>query len=210
MNLSDLLPYAEPYVPGCPEPMILDQLRAHAQMLCERSQFWRERLPKLAVRKGQEEYRLLTPHNARLVAVREVYWDDTAIPWRSIDEVRATRGAVTEAQQPDYWTQPEWGVIRIDPAPDADATGKIAVYAALSPDDAADTLPDELREFARGIGQGAAAALMVMPGKPWTDREAFQMYERSFYGAVGSATQRALRGMHNRSGRAAPAGFDPP
>lgn len=205
MNLDDLVSHVEPHVPGCPHPMMIDQLRAKVQELCDRSHFWRERLPKLDVYKGLQDYELDLPYNARLVAIHQLYWEDRALRFRSIDKVRATDGGGDDdtSSEPDWWTQPTWTIVRIYPAPDEDKTGKLEPYAALSLAEGESEFPDDLAQFARGIGHGAAAALKLMPDQPWTDRQGVQMYERNFKADMATATGIAMRGMRNIPGRAA-------
>jgi len=211
-SLDDLLPYLEPHVPGCPEPMMIDALREKFRELCERSGVWRERLPKLDVYKGLADYELDVPFNMELVSLKQLYWGDRALPFRSIDIVRATDGGndTPTSNEPDWWTMPELNIVRLYPAPDADSTDQLEPYAAVTLAIDESVFPAELMRFAHGIGAGAAGKLKMMPGQPWTDREGFQQFNRAFRVAAGEAIRWSMTSMSGQPGRASGAQFNPP
>ena len=211
-DLSDLLIHVRQHVPGCPEQMMLDALRAKFRELCERSAVWRERLPKLDVYKGLSDYELDIPFNMQLVALRQLYWGDRALPFRSIEKVRATDGGsdTPMSSEPDWWTMPELSVVRLYPAPDADATGQVEPYAAVTLAQGESVFPADLMRFAEGIGFGAASRLKLMPGMEWTDREGAQAFDREFRVTVSDATRASITGMSGNPGHASNAAFNPP
>jgi len=185
---------------------MLDALQAKVREFARESGVWRDRLPKLDVYKGLADYQLDIPYNAELVALHQLYWGDRALRFRAINQVRAT----DQSNEPDYWTMPELNVVRIDPAPDADLTDQLEPYAALTLARGESACPDELMQFAEGIGYGAAARLKMMPGMPWTDREGMPAYEREFKSTIGDAKKLAMTSMSGVSGRSREIGFHPP
>ena len=76
-----------------------------------------------------------------------------------------------------------------------DATGALRINAALKPTRTAATFPDWIyQRYSETIAHGAKGRLMLVAGKPYTNKQAGAYHMQQFYGGVSEAMIRAARG----------------
>ena len=178
-TFNDLYDYTMPYLPGA-EPGIIDfHIRRALREFFKRTSVWREVI-EFTTTPGEATYQL-QPTAGVVAAVMSVHIDGH---WRAaIPENK--RDPYIAAGLPTAWYSLLPQVITLYPQP-AGTTG-IRVEAALTLplDDTARSFPDSvLEEHAEAIAAGVISAMMLMPGKPWTQREAGAMYGRIFGSAI--------------------------
>jgi hypothetical protein len=68
----------------------------------------------------------------------------------------------------------------------------LKVRVAVAPSDTAKSIPDEqMGEFSRALIDGAKAAMLLLPKKPWSDYSLGGLCQQAYEQAVASATYRA-------------------
>lgn len=175
-NLYDLKPLVMPYLPGCPEPVVEQQLRWAARIFAQQTGLRREQIEIAAV-VDQVEYALASTEDAEIDAVAYVY------------------------SGPDPATEPleDWGLVaahRYDRA-----TGKLVLRSApqetgqvlavglvLLPRITDTTWPAWiLNKWGPAIADGALFFCYAMPKTPWGDPQAAQTRAQAWYSALGDA-----------------------
>lgn len=197
--LEQLVGEVRPWVVEAPEPLIVQSLFHAVGELCDRSMVWRERMPAMHVFKDVAEYEIDTPYYGDLVGIFEMYWDGDPLPFASINDVRSRSAdeSTPSSTRPSRWTMPDFGIVRLIPAPDEDHSDMLRPYGALRPTHDIGEIPDWMRRWSEGIASGAAARMLAMPSKPWSANNAaeIQFHQRKFESAIGEASRIAVTGF---------------
>jgi len=179
-KLSDLIPYIAPYLPGCPTPLVLQNLRTVFNEFCDKSEAWRETLT-IDVVDGQTEYELVpTVGDCIVKRVVSVYRVDTFNRFSSLQM------DVTQYHFDGNTTLTLYGT------PAADATGGLTVVVSLRPrisDRTSEVYATDtfLERWWHGIVQGVFAALRIMPKRDWSDPALAQVNRADFSSAIALA-----------------------
>jgi len=159
-------------ITGASLTAIAEASRIAAQVFCERTRAWRQKLDPVVTIKGQAEYAYPIPLDAELVRVMEVKLDGECYPILLADQRHpGARGIVPQGLR-SFIIYPE----------PADGQ-EIVIDVALAPANTATGIDDVLfAKYARIIAKGAKAELMRESNKPYSDmagaidmRTAFQM-----------------------------------
>lgn len=185
MKWSDLLSRALPHLPGCPEPLVEQELRAAAIKFCRDTHVWEERLTDVYLVDGIDLYELAVPEESEVVAL-----------------VYAKQG--DETLCPDINV---FGHMRFETVPSPDK-GPVSVKVRLQPSRDAEGMPDRIGlDYDEAIVSGAIAKLAAMPKKDWTALELVAHHGAKYLEGVAEARVRKARGNTERPLRVTPHPF---
>lgn len=198
--LSALYPDILPYVPGCPDPMLDQEIRRAAREFFERARAWDDWLASITTLANVRSYTITAPTDAEVYRVKKATLDGQPLPveiWREQDtEPETVEGVDKRVVTHDRRVL----VLARNPA----AGQVLKVQVALMPTRSAATIPDALLDqYGDAIAEGAKYRLMRVPGplhKPKEAEEARALFER----AIGSASHAAYRGQTDITPRAQP------
>jgi hypothetical protein len=155
-------------VPGCPVPLIEDEVREAAIEFCRRTSIYTYD-QTASVTAGDSEVDIVVPDNTSLVAVNYI--------------------EVDESREYDLTVEDDTILFSSDAASSFDMT----INMALKPEQAATSLPDILfDDYFQGIASGAKAKLMIMPKKEWSDPQLAMVHSGIFDSWVGKATRKSF------------------
>lgn len=99
----------------------------------------------------------------------------------------------TDVNLPSRWYMPDDDTVGLLLAPSAG--GNLRIQAALKPTRAATTFPDWIYErYIETIAHGAKARIMLIPKKPYSDKELGAWHQERFNSLIGEARVRTARG----------------
>lgn len=197
---SDLIPDVLPYVPGCPDPMLEQEIRSAAIEFFQRTRAWIVWLDPLQAQPDEREYQLALPEHAEVVRIERATKDGQPLAVSGYRTLPAdpsrhddTTAGLTSADRIAVWL------------PQPLATGvALQVQVSLMPTRSAPGVADALFSKHRAaIAEGAKYRLMTVPGplnQPKAAEDARQLFER----AVASSSVDAWRGHTNTTPRATP------
>lgn len=184
MNMTSLLDYVIPDVPGCPEAIVLNKIRFAAREFFIRSRLWRhDMFTDIDVTLGTRVY-ALTPtnpaHESNIAGVLQAWYEGTKIwPRAYPDLVSSWPHFPTASGRPSYYWFDVDNQISIFPSPSAAVADALDVLAIQAPKIDSDYFPDQFfSSWVPWIAHGAIAALMEIPKKPYSDIEG-SLYHRA-------------------------------
>lgn len=183
--LEDFSPFLNIEVDGVPRPFMLDALRHTCVEFCQQTLLATETLPAITMSANVSEYEL-EPSLCDSEVARVL---DVWVNGARIAPVTPTIGRQmlmrSDSSSPAayYCTSP--GELVVVPAPAT--ASSLVVAVAVMPASDADNVPDMLYKNYRGaIIRGAAARLMLMPSRPWTNVEHGALYRKLYWNEMHS------------------------
>lgn len=193
--------------PGCPQPVILFNLRRAIQQLCRHAYVWQRDLATFALVDGDYTYTPTLPAgetDAQIIALVQ-----RAKVTRLADSTTYFVSPTPRAQlAPEGW-ETETGdtlralfvqhqnTVRVVPIPNASAVGDtVGIRVALEPTDAAASVASELYEdalYRDCIEHGTVSRLLAMPGKEWSAPADAVLRGRLFRSHLAAAYMRAYQ-----------------
>ena len=154
--------------PGCPNPLIKEEVLAAAIEFCERSEIYTMDIT-VAVTAGDKTVTVSAPSNTRIVEINHIEIDDEKYFDFEHDE----------------------GVITLEDKVSFSENWKINV--SLKPLKTVTSLPDILyHDWYQTIAAGAKAKLMIMSEKPWSNANLAVVQADLFEKGVKKAIRKAL------------------
>ncbi len=198
---SDLHPDVLPYVPGCPDPVLDQEIRQAAIEFFRRTRVWTEWLEPIYAAANLREYDLDLPAGSEVVRIEQATRNGAPFEiegFRSLASDPAQRAvdgplALTSADRVTVWLSQPVG-----------AADRIQLRVSLAPSRTAAGIGDTLfAQHRQALAEGARHRLLRMPGplhKPREAEEARLLFER----AVAAASVDGWRGHTNVTPRARP------
>lgn len=180
--------YILPEAPGCPAPMVDLHLREVARDFCRRSLAWRQDFDPITTAAHLLTYDLDAPESqAEPVKVLSLFMNGELL-WSADETARSHRRCTAlkyASHEPPFALSNDLREITlVDEAP----VGVLQVNGAMKPSASATSLPDILgTEHREAMRTGTLARLMVMPKKPWQDRELATFYRNQYESYVSHA-----------------------
>lgn len=194
---STWFPDLAPLLPGCPNPMLVHELRRAAQAFFSNTKAWRvEQLAK-PVAAGTESV-VVRPDSPdmELVEIDGAWYEGRRIDPTTPEVLDAqhVQGWQGHTGTPDRFLCLEPGQLRLYPIPLGDSIVGLKLRLVVSPSDASAGLPDDIGlRYRDEIKAGALSRLMLMPKKPWTDAQMGVVYGQAFGSMVDKHTEKAAR-----------------
>jgi hypothetical protein len=177
--ISSLFPSIAPYVPGCPDPMLEQEIRSAAQEYFQRTSAWIDWLAEITTVANTRQYVLTLPADSEVHRIERATLDTNPIEikvWRTVSpnpdgNVTGSNGLVSEDRT------------NVLLSGNPTAGQKLQVQAVLVPTDTATAIPDALWSRHKSkIAEGAKYRLMRVPGalhKPREAQEASDLFEKA-------------------------------
>lgn len=188
MNVSDLVPFVAPEVPGCPEVLIKQTLVQATIEMCEEALVWQEIQDPVIVIDKVNEFDIEVPRDSRIVTVKDVWASNRKLRPVTMDQLfeRIPNWQDARGSEPVYYNAShDWRTIKVFPIPLESNRAKLTMRVAYAPTISATTLPDELAtKYLDGLTGGAKARLMAMPGRSWSNAQFAGIYRQQFNDSV--------------------------
>lgn len=176
---SDLYPDVLMYVPGCPDPVLDQEIRNAAIEFFRRTRVWTEWLEPIYTAAGVREYDLDLPSGSEVVRIEQATRNGSPLELEGFRTVPSdlAQGAVpgplalTTADRVTVWLSQA-----------VNQADRVQVRASLAPTRAATGIGAALfAQYRQALAEGAKFRLMRVPGplhKPREAEEARQLFER--------------------------------
>lgn len=185
MEFTDILNDMFLELPGCPEAMQKQSLRLAFREFCVKSEGFILELSPIDVEDGVTDYNLITGCNCSIIRIKTVRYG-----------TEATDSNTTPLDPDQYGLANEW-TLTLKNEPTTDITDGLVVSVALRPKYNQDPdLPEWfLERWGDFICMGAKSRLMMMTGKPWSNKADGQDYRVEFYNGIQNASRERFSDM---------------
>ena len=193
ISYETLLPEILPMVPGCPDSLVQNNIRAAVVELCERSSVYQQELDPITTVSNIYEYDLEAPSGT---SVQKILWvthagADLEPITSALLEQRIPKWR-TEGGVPQYFLQQTSSLFSLAPVPAATAVSSTTVRAVLKPSYTSTACDnDVMNDYRDTIVNGALFRLLRIPNKDWSDLQGASVYGQLFNQGVEAAERRA-------------------
>lgn len=198
---SSLIPDVVPFVPGCPDPMIEQEIRSAAIEFFQRTRAWVEWLEPFQSQPGAIDYDLDLPAASEVVRIERATRDGRPLDVVGFRTLMADP-SLAESYGPMALTSSDRVTVTLSQP--SGIGSRIQVQVSLMPTRTASGVGDTLMSKHRdAIAEGAKYRLMRMPGpmnQPASAEDARQLFER----AVAACSVDAWRSHTNATPRSTP------
>lgn len=193
ISYETLLPEILPMVPGCPDSLIENNIRAAVIELCERASVYQQELDPVTTVANIFEYDLEAPSGT---SVQKILWATFA----GADLEPITSGLLeqrlpkwrTEGGVPKYFLQQSSSLVSLAPVPTTTAVSSTIIRAVLKPTYSSNACDDDvMNDYRDTIVNGALFRLLRIPNKDWSDLQGASVYGQLFNQGVETAERRA-------------------
>jgi hypothetical protein len=192
---ESLLSEVIPMVPGCPDTLIENHLRAAVIELCERAPVLQAELDPITTIAGLYEYDLEPPTDTVVHKIMWVVHDGVEVDpiSSSLLEQRKPGWRDKDARGvPEYYLKASQSTVWLVPVPLVGKPSSTIIRAQLKPTHTSDSADDELfSDYRDTIVNGALFRLLRLPSKQWTDFTAARVYGALYNEGVTMADVRA-------------------
>jgi hypothetical protein len=192
---ESLLPEIIPMVPGCPDTLIENNIRAATIELCEKAPVLQAELDPVTTIAGTFEYDLEPPTGT---VVHKIMWvvhdgkDLEPISTNLLEQRKPNWRDAAYRGTPEYYVKTSQSLFWLVPVPGDTQALSTIVRAQLKPTQTSLTADDELMsDYRDTIVNGALFRLLRLPSKDWTDFAGAQVYGTLFSQGVAEADRRA-------------------
>ena len=194
---EDYLPRVQPYVQGCPRPVVLTAINQAISEFCQKTLIWRETLPTFDLTVDDDIYALSLPADMAMVMPVYVSINGSTIHPMTEEELDHMDYGwrTSDTGTPSKYFCPEPGTIQFNRKPEETLVDAVKVRAALKPSTTALTSGATIyANWYETIRRGALHYLMEMPKKEWSDPAQAMVNGRYFNSQIQSALAQANRG----------------
>lgn len=189
-----------PYVPGCPFPTIVQHIRDAAIDVCERTLYWRYKLPNIRLTPGVYDYVYETPANTAIHAILTAYVNGRPLYTSTIEDLQAhfphfldydsdKRGTPQRLFQINFCS---FGVM---PIPDDTEPYELQLVVALKPSRSAWGMDDYvLEELESSIVDSTLSTLLHIPERAWSNDRLAVFYAQQTQRKISERRARANLG----------------
>ena len=210
MIYADFLDYVAPWCPGAPTPMMLQEIRNAMIELCEKALIIQRDHSPITLIQEVTEYDFEPPEGYLVTKIMKAWYLGRPVQPDNLDDMRlgplgyAYNNLViphaphTVGEPRMYSQKDEYGFF-VWPMPKETKVDGWQMRVALKPKricpDECDPVDDMIFEdYAETIAAGAKRRLMLMPKKPYSDKEQAMAEQTLFMAGMNVARQRAVRG----------------
>ena len=192
---ESLLPEIIPMVPGCPDTLIENNIRAAVIELCEKAAVLQAELDPVTTIAGIYEYDLEPPTDTVVHKIMWVVHDGKEIEPISTNLLEQRKQNWRDADNsgtPEYFVKTSQSLFWMVPVPNETKASSTILRVQLKPTQTSTTADDELMsEYRDTIVNGALFRLLRLPSKDWTDFAGAQVYGSLFAEGIAQADRRA-------------------
>jgi hypothetical protein len=193
ISYETLLPDILPMVPGCPDTLIKNNVRAAVIELCERSSVYQLELDPLTTVGNIYEYDLEAPSGT---TVQKILWVTHA--GKDVEPLTSTllEQRIPKWREgngvPEYYVQQGSSLVWLVPIPTATSVSSTIVRAVLKPTHTSTACDDGvMNDYRDTIINGALFRLLRIPNKEWSDLQGASVYGSLFNEGTVIAERRA-------------------
>ncbi len=193
ISYEALLPDILPMVPGCPDTLIKNNIRAAVIELCERASVYQAELDPLTTVGNIFEYDLEAPSGT---AVQRILWITHA--GKDLEPLTSTllEQRIPKWREgngvPEYYVQQGTALVWLAPIPTATSVSSTIVRAVLKPTHTSTACDDGvMNDYRDTIINGALFRLLRIPNKEWTDLQGAGVYGSLFNEGTVNAERKA-------------------
>jgi hypothetical protein len=192
-----------PYVPGCPQPMIINAIRNATIQLCQESSWYTYTPAAINVVATTSEYALTPPAGTLVSDILWAAYNDTPLEPKTEVQLDAVGSDwKNETGDPVYYTLLSPRSVRVVPTPVLALTSGLKLRYALKPTPTATTVDDTVfEEWHEAIAAGALARLLEIRDKPWTSLAEAERQLGVFLAGIQKAKTRAASSNIKRVSR---------
>ena len=195
-SFNSLVKEVIPYVPGCPDTLILNNLRSATIELCEKSKAFVFDLDPITSISGVYEYDFDQPTGTD---VHQILW--ATYDGEDLDPISPRSLEVNypdwkdKSSIPQVYLQKTPNTFWIAPIPSSTKTSAIQLSVALKPTRSSNNIDTTFsNDYRDGIIYGTLYRLLRIPAKDWTDPAAARDYLSLFNEEVKQAELRGRGG----------------
>lgn len=200
-TFASLIPKITPFAPGCPEPVLIQQIRDAAIEVCENTLAWRYEQDAFPLTQGVYTYEYEVPDNTEVVAIFQTALNDNVIPtvtletllshypsWPSLSTDKRSQPQLVSQFDPDHFV--------VAPVPDLpDTPYSLKMFLALRPTPDATGMEEVFfDELEHVITHSSLVRILSMPEKSWTDTDLADYHARQVVFKTASRRSRANLG----------------
>ena len=193
ISYETLLPDILPMVPGCPDTLIKNNVRAAVIELCERSSVYQLELDPLTTVGNIYEYDLEAPSGT---TVQKILWVTHA--GKDVEPLTSTllEQRIPKWREgngvPEYYVQQGSSLVWLVPIPTSTSASSTIVRAVLKPTHTSTACDDGvMNDYRDTIINGALFRLLRIPNKEWSDLQGASVYGSLFNEGTVIAERRA-------------------
>jgi hypothetical protein len=192
---ESLLPEIIPMVPGCPDTLIENNIRAATIELCEKAAVLQAELDPVTTVAGIFEYDLEPPTGTVVHKIMWVVYDGKDLEPISTNLLEQRKPNWRDADNrgsPQYYVKVSQSLFWMVPVPNVTQASSTILRAQLKPTQTSTAADDELiSDYRDTIVNGALFRLLRLPSKDWTDFAGAQVYGSLFAQGITEADRRA-------------------
>jgi hypothetical protein len=192
---ESLLPEIIPMVPGCPDTLIENNIRAATIELCEKAAVLQAELDPVTTVAGIFEYDLEPPTGTVVHKIMWVVYDGKDLEPISTNLLEQRKPNWRDADNrgsPEYYVKVSQSLFWMVPVPNVTQASSTILRAQLKPTQTSTAADDELMsDYRDTIVNGALFRLLRLPSKDWTDFAGAQVYGSLFAQGITEADRRA-------------------
>lgn len=194
--ISSLYPQIRRYAPGCPDPILLAEIRDAAREFCQRSRWLRQTLI-MDTLVDENTYELVPEDTSvEVIGIKAMEYDGEPLTPGKPEEHPHESGV------PKYFFYYPASDFILMPTPDTAETQILNINMIVQPITTATTLPDTLTQgHERTLVFGALSRLLMMPGSAWENQSLADAYEARFHNRVEGAKAQADMTHHQKAFR---------
>lgn len=173
INVSKILPFVVPEVPGAPDALVSRQIMLAANDFCIATGVWDEIQDPMTVIDKIHTYDVDVPKGAQVATIKNIWLPNRQLIPATMDQIQQfiPNWQDSTGSGPVYYNAAQdWSTFRIFPIPESANKVKMTLRVAYAPDQFGSVLPQFLMDrWLDEITAGAKARLMSMTNKAWTN-----------------------------------------
>jgi hypothetical protein len=183
-------------VDGCPHSVVLTAIISVLRSFCRDTKVLMSR-EDIFTLSNNPKYEVPSDSYTTVVRVERVSYNGAELSTITESEAeRISSDWENDTGEPQYYIMLDLSTMRLYPKPDSSSIDSLTVSASLMPKATATKIDTEFFDlYYDAIVSGAAAKLMAMPNKPWSDPKIAAYHSVIFDRGKSAATARKTKGF---------------
>jgi len=172
-----------PHTPGCPDVVIMNEIRKAAIEFCEVSRYWKVVLDPIMTIPDISEYEIDQPLGQTIVLIENMQGPRWEVLPKTIEEMDYKfprwRTQTRSGQQPEFYIMTSPLTFILHPSPSGAV--QLDINASVKPSRVSDVIEGYvLDKYDTVIANGALAKLVAMPKKAWSNPDMYSYHNNLF------------------------------